>query len=544
VQKLLRKEGRNMSKAGLALFERKSTTGIARQISPIDTMIYSAANPGLMFALVYIMWAPFLYPGAHMVWAILAVSQMFIIAGLYWLFSVSMPRSGGEYIYISRILHPSLGLMASFMITFTSVSWTGILLNWIVKWSIVEFFYSIALIKGNDPSWLRLAEFFNNNHMHAIIGTALLLFIYFIYYKGTKWMVRLAYITLGATLLGAVVFLLANLVTGQGTFAVNFTQLTGLAYDEVINIAKADGYPTKFLFGATFMAGSTYIILNTLGSTFGANLAGEVRNVQKSQLFALFGSLAILMIVWAVFYGLTYINFGNIWSNSLYYLYNAGHEAYPFKGYDPFITIMIGIMTKNPIFIFLIAFTFAIATFGSAAGLGFGPSRNIVAWAFDRLIPSKFMELNQKTNSPIYALRTVIVGAWIFLMLDIYVPSWTANIAYTIFTWFLAWIFLGIAGIVFSTRKKVLFNSSPPIVKTKFLGMHLVTILGWLTLAISVSICYFLLIPFFRGDLPFTMIVVSLLLMFIPIFIYIIMKRLHAKKGIDIDIQFQEIPSD
>lgn len=357
-------------------------------------------------------------------------------------------------------------------------------------------------------------------------------------------MVRLAYLTLTATLVGAVVFIIANLITGQGTFAANFSELTGLAYGDVIKLAAADGYTTKFLFGATVMAGSTYIILNTLGSTFGANLAGEVRNVQKSQLMALFGSLAILMVVWAIFYAMSYINFGDIWSNSLYYLYNSGHDAYPFKGYDPFITIMIGIMTKNPIFVFLIAICFAVATFGSAAGLGFGPSRNIVAWSFDRLIPSKFMELNKKTNSPTYALRTVIIGAWFFLMLDIFMPSWTANIAYTIFTWFLAWIFLGIAGIVFSTRKKILFNSSPPVVKTKFLGVHLITILGWLTLAISVSICYYLLIPFLRGDLPFTMIVVSLCLMFIPIIVYFVMKRHHAKKGIDLDIQFQEIPSD
>ncbi|WP_188455866.1 APC family permease [Virgibacillus oceani] len=533
-----------MAKTGLALFEQTSTGGVARQISPIDTMIYSAANPGLMFALVYIMWAPFLYPGAHMVWAILTVSQMFVIAGLYWLFSVSMPRSGGEYIYISRILHPSLGLMASFMITFTSISWTGILLHWIIKWSIQEFFYTIALINGNDQSWLNIANFFDSTHIHAIIGTLLLLFILFIYYKGTKWMVKLAYFTLGATILGAITFIVANLVAGQEIFATNFTELTGLAYEDVISLAQADGYPTKFLFGATVMAGSTYIILNTLGSTFGANLAGEVRNVQKSQLLALFGSLAILMAVWAIFYGMSYVNFGDIWSNSLYYLYNAGHEAYPFEGYDPFVTIMIGILTKSPIFVFLIAVCFAVATFGSAAGLGFGPTRNIVAWSFDRLVPKKFMEVNKKTNSPVYALWTIIIGAWVFLMLDIYLPTWTANIGFTIFTWFLAWIFLGIAGITFTKRRKILFNSSPPVVKTKIFGVHLITILGWLTFLISVSICYYLLIPFFKGDLPFTMIVVSLLLMVIPITIYFIMKRLHAKKGVDIDIQFQEIPSD
>lgn len=534
-----------MAKAtGLALFEQRSPAGMARQISPWDTMIYSASSPGLMFALVYIMWAPALYPGAHMVWAVVTVAQMFIISGMYWLLSVSMPRSGGEYFYISRILHPSIGLMSSFMITFTSISWTGVLINWLINWSIVELFYSMALINGNDPFWMNLANFFDTKIMHAIVGTAILMLTYFIYYKGTKWMMRLAWLNFGATIVGALTFIVAFFVSGHDAFVANFTQLTGLAYDDVIRLAGEDGYPTEFLWTATFMAGSTYIILNTLGSTYGANLAGEVRNVQKSQLLALFGSLALLMVTWAVFYGMTYITFGDIWSNSLYYLYNAGHEAYPFENYAPFITLMIAIMTQNPIFVFLIAICFAIATFGSSAGLGFGPSRNLLAWSMDRLLPEKVKELHPKTNSPMNALRIVIVVAWVWLMIDIFLPEWTANIAYTIFTWFLAWVFLGIAGIVFASRRKVLFESSPPIVKTKIFGVHLMTILGWLTFLISVSICVYLLIPFFRGDLPFTMVVVSLLMMIVPLCIYFIMKRANAKKGIDLKIQFQEIPAD
>ena len=61
-----------------------------------------------MFAL-YLMWLRS-YPGAHMVGAI-GMAQMFVIAGLYWLLSCAMPRSGGEYIYISRIIHPAVGLI-------------------------------------------------------------------------------------------------------------------------------------------------------------------------------------------------------------------------------------------------------------------------------------------------------------------------------------------------------------------------------------------------------------------------------------------------
>lgn len=532
--------------SGANLFVQKAV-GITKQISPWDTLVYSTVNPGLMFALVYIMWAPFLYPGAHMVWAILTVTQMFIIAGLYWLLSCAMPRQGGEYVYISRILHPAVGLMSSFMITFTAVSWTGILCDWILKYSIVDFFYAIGLIKGMDANWLRYAEVLNNEHVRAAIGTLMIGGIWWVYYRGSRAMVKLSWMALIGTIIGAVAYIVANLMVNQVTFAQNWTTLTGVKYEDVIRIAIEHGHPSGFLLKATIMAGSTYIILNTLGATFGANLAGEVRTVQKSQLLALFGSLAILMIVWAIFYGISYRSFGALWTNCLmyfYYLSTQGIEGYPFGNLEPFATILIGIMTKNWWFVFLIAVAFFLATYGSAAGLGFAPTRNIYAWAFDRLIPESFKSLHPRTGSPLMAIFAVILAAEFFLLLDIYRPEWTANIAYTIFTWFLAWIFLGIAGIVFPIRRKRLFEASPPVVKSRILGIPVVSILGLLTLIISTLICIYLLIPFFAGVLPYTMIVMSVGLLVTPVIVYYISRWLYLKRGIDIAIQFMEIPAD
>lgn len=108
----------------------------------------------------------------------------------------------------------------------------------------------------------------------------------------------------------------------------------------------------------------------------------------------------------------------------------------------------------------------------------------------------------------------------------------------------LACIILGIAGTIFPWRRKLLFESSPPIVRKRFLGLPVVSWLGILTTIISVSICYYLLIPFFAGDMPYTMVVMSAVLMILPLIIYFISKVNYAKKGIDIDIQFQEIPAD
>ncbi len=527
---------------GLDLFQQ-SAVGFTRQISPWDTMVYSTVNPGLMYALVYLMWAPFLYPGAHMGWAIVTVAQMFIISGLYWLLSCAMPRQGGEYIYISRILHPSLGLMSSFMISFTAISWTGVCTDWAIKYAVVEYFASLGIVTGNQ-SWFNIAQVLNQPSVRAMIGSALLFIIWLVYLKGSKAMMKMSWMALIGTIIGAITYIVANLIADPGQFAANFTQLTGMNYDDVIKTAVAAGHPAKFLFGATLMAGSTYIILNTLGATFGANLAGEVRNVQKSQLLAMFGSLGILMVVWAIFYGVSYTSFGSMWTNCLMYLCGTGNAAYPWPGYEPFATILIGVLTKSPVFIFLIALAFFMATFGSAAGMSFGPARNMYAWGFDRLVPEKLAEIDPKSGSPMFASTIALLAAEVFLLMDCFAPQWTAYIGYTIFTWFLAWIILGIAGMVFPYRRKALFESAPPIVRKYFLGLPVITWLGGLTTIISVSICIYLLIPFVKGQIPNTMIIMSVVLMLLPLLIYYLSKSSYAKKGIDIDIQFQEIPSD
>ncbi|MCL2471858.1 MAG: APC family permease [Propionibacteriaceae bacterium] len=522
-----------------------TAVGATKQISPLQTLIYSVSNPGLMFALVYLMWAPYLYPGAHMVYAIITVVQMFVIAGLYWLMSVAMPRSGGEYIYISRIIHPAVGLLSSFMITLTAISWTGVLTDWWIKWSVVDFFRGVAIVNNNDPTWMGIADALSTNWVRAIIGVLAIGFILLIYYKGITWMVKVSIATLIATIVGAVVFLVAMLASGgREKFASNWTSMTGLDYSAVIPTAAAAGNPTTFLVMPTIMAGSTYIILNTLGSTFGANLAGEVRNVQKSQLLALFGSLGILMVVWAVFYGLAYSSFGGIWTNSLMFLYNSNNAAYPWGGSEPFATLLVGILTGSPVFVALIALAFLVATFGSATGLGFGPTRNFVAWANDRIFPKSYAERNPKTKAPMRAVYTVIGIALIFFLLDVFAPDWTADISYTIFTWFLAWICLGVAGAIFPYRKKLLFESSPPVVKIRILGIPLITILGVLTTIISCAICIYLLIPFVRGDIPPTMLIVSLGIAVIGLIIYFSSRARNKARGIDLKYQVMEIPAD
>jgi len=57
-------------------------------------------------------------------------------AAIYTYFSSAMPRSGGEYIYVSRVLWPFLGFIASWTLTIVGLNWQGNNTNFVINWGL------------------------------------------------------------------------------------------------------------------------------------------------------------------------------------------------------------------------------------------------------------------------------------------------------------------------------------------------------------------------------------------------------------------------
>src|SRR5512139_3186032 len=111
------------SQAG-QVFSRKAS-GLTRVVSPSTALAYSFVAPNITQASFYLLWAVTLYQGAQMHQAILFMLTLIPFAAIYVYFSSSMPRSGGEYIYISRVLTPFLGFLASWTLTIVGLNWQG-----------------------------------------------------------------------------------------------------------------------------------------------------------------------------------------------------------------------------------------------------------------------------------------------------------------------------------------------------------------------------------------------------------------------------------
>ena len=90
------------------VFSRKAS-GLSRVMSPWSAFMYNFLTMGVIFPWT-IVWAPAAFPGVS-VWkaCLLAIFLELPIALAYVWMATAMPRSGGDYVFQSRVLGGAIG---------------------------------------------------------------------------------------------------------------------------------------------------------------------------------------------------------------------------------------------------------------------------------------------------------------------------------------------------------------------------------------------------------------------------------------------------
>src|SRR5207302_434953 len=83
---------------------------------------------------------------------------------------------------------------------------------------------------------------------------------------------------------------------------------------------------------------------------------------------------------------------------------------------QPYYNLMASIAANNPVFASLIAISFLFWNLPAMFPNTFMPVRTIFAWSFDRILPSKLSEVNERTHAPIAA---IITASAIVLAIDV-----------------------------------------------------------------------------------------------------------------------------
>ncbi|MGB9722660.1 MAG: amino acid permease [Chloroflexia bacterium] len=194
------------------VFARKAS-GLVRGLSLLDAFGVGFMNQGLTPSMwVMISLGLGVYAGGNLILATIISAVMCGIGfSLVWgILGGSMPRSGGEYIYNSRILHPLVGIAESFGNAFVWVMWIFVLAPWTVDPGMVMMFQFLGrpdIAEFLTQPWVLFAF----STLVSLIGMLFLIF-------GIKVFATAQKVVMFLGILGCAVILLVFTFTSAGGF--------------------------------------------------------------------------------------------------------------------------------------------------------------------------------------------------------------------------------------------------------------------------------------------------------------------------------------
>lgn len=521
----------------------REATGLVREYSPIEGFISNFGNVSPIFSAAFTTF--FIYyavPGGDVVFNTF-LGMMCGILGYVTaiaMLSASMPRSGAPYVIQSRILHPSIGFaMETMMWLALCPAMASYATAYINFWALAPGLYVLGQTTGN-PALVEISSVITTPIWSTAIGTAFLLFTFLVAVLGVRLLLRYYQRILFAVYLVGLVVMFAVLATSNhADFVSKFNAFVGQNYDDIISIAK-NAYPYAF----APVAYTAAILLPALGMTGGTTntywtsyytgemkragtLTGQLINMVASCVALGFGVIAIVALEEVVIGRDFLVAITQLSTNS------PGQLAAPL--------VRGGVATNFPIFILasppvqvLWLITLIAAALLTVPAIWMAGSRLLLAWSFDRLLPSKLAEVNDRFHTPIMSLAVFLVVSEIFLLM----MTWTTYLGQLLaFTWMFSFIpisFTCLSAIVFPFRKK-LYDLSPAK-SWKIGAIPIVAIVGLVGFLYNVNSAYQYWV-LWLGTNPW------FIAFFVASFIlYWIIRAIRKSQGIDTDLLFAEIP--
>jgi APA family basic amino acid/polyamine antiporter len=269
------------SSSGNKVFLRDAT-GLTRQISGWDAFLGNILAMGIAYFFVFEFFATLLFPGVDLpVTVLVTLIPGVVVALLYYLFTVAMPRTGGDYVWTSRILTPSVGFMTNLVLTFTWMTSLAVAVAWGISYGVVPMTAALGIINKN-PGLLSLAGTLGSTNVSFALSVVLIVAFIAPLLAGTRVAFGVMWTMFALSLAGALVTVAAFYSAPQATFASNFNALSGMNYNAAISNAAL---PLGFTLAAT-LTGSIFTMTNFLGFFSSAYFSGEMKRVARSQLLA------------------------------------------------------------------------------------------------------------------------------------------------------------------------------------------------------------------------------------------------------------------
>ncbi len=463
---------------GSGFYARKAS-GLVRDLSLRDSVLLNLCWISIPLGLVYITQIGGLFPGT-------SLGLAFLLAGLiaiphlyaYGNFAGAMPRSGGDYLSISRSLHPFVGFLVNSAFTVLQIFSTAFIINFLPLFALPALFQTLAIVTG-DHSWATTASNVSTHTGQFLISGGIILVMGVLMILWQRFALRLFTVLMVFSLVGILVTVIALIFISKSDFAHHFTQFGGVS--KVINDAHKAGLGSSaFSLSVTFA--SITILFGAIGlGQVSSYFAGEIRQPGKTIFRGMLISVAIASIGLAAIAFLAVNSFGSEFLNSAQFLSNSGKWSVPAS---PFVNLFIGIAAPHV----WLAVLLGVATIAGVVAIAIPTylmgTRNMLAYSFDRVLPTKLSEVNERTHTPIYATLLVMLLMLGFLAGFVYSSSsFVVYLGVSGIVVFGTFAIVGIAAVVFPYRRKAMYGDSP-IPKKKLGGVPMFALVGALDAAL------------------------------------------------------------
>ncbi len=520
----------------------REATGLVRSFRWYDALILSLAVTGPTYFGIasQIGYVSPNVPGADFTTSA-AIGLLFMIplGIVYYLFALSMPRSGGDYVWIGRSVHPVLGFVSgwgmfiSFIFLLAGVG----ALTWA---TVCVPVFSITMgYAWHLPGLVTYGTSFTQNTNFGYAGLCLILGALITAF-GPKVYSRIMVVLAAIILLGTFIFIGVAATTSQTAFASAFNSYTssnGLnaTYQSIISSAGSAGWTFQPVTTALTLASIPFGVLLFNGFNYSVYVSGEVKDVRRSMLWGVLLALLIcgILDIIGLYFGVNMI--GYKFNQAAFYLFGHGSSAWPFPGVSPWIALFTPMVISNPYLVTFVQLGWVLFFIWWAAALITAITRYVFAFSFDRVLPTALADVNQRFQIPLKATVLTLVIGLAFLLDFNYYNTYLLATLNTTAIWALVWVILGISAIVFSVRKKDLVRTLPG-------GPVLLSIFGVLA-AIAMGITFYYAATNAAIG-PFTSSAQGLLGVVFGsgLVIYIISYYYHKSKGINLDLVLKEIP--
>ncbi|MEO8463531.1 MAG: amino acid permease [Chloroflexota bacterium] len=539
------------------VFVRKSS-GLVRVMSARSAFVYNVLTMGLIFPWTYL-WAPGALPGGQLVWGILLAMVLEIpIALAYVWLSTALPRSGGDYVFQSRVLGGGIGFTLVFSgFVIWILQWVA-LSGWLLSTlGFAPLFLGLGAATGSS-AMVDIASWFTSGTGIVVTSVANALVAMLILTSGFKNYVRLQRVMWVAILLafGTMLFVLATTASGDvpGKLDAFSAAIGGSATFTADSIAAAtaggvDLNPPFSLLATLLIAPIAWTSLQW--ATYSAQQNGEIKSAGsfKDQAFIIVGSLiltgvllAILAVVLENAIGTEFLQVAGAgyWGAADVSL--AGSYLWP--------NIIATAIANNPIVTIIIAAGFILNGHQIVHNCYIGMTRVMVAMSLDRVLPEMVSRVSDRFHTPVNAHVIYFIASlpviWLynnFVMTasDGTETTW-ASLTLGV-TFACGYVFVGtaIAGALLPFRAKALYEASPGAAY-KVGGFPLVTIVGLLGAAAGAVFLYLFLTNDTLGltsDLAYY--IVAGILIF-ALGWYLVTYYVRRSSGINVNYAFKEIP--